>query len=499
MMDYKIVIPSLSRVDILKERTLNMLDTITKSNIYIFIIGDEYDEYKKALPDYNIIIGPLGCAEQKRYISNYFEEGDKLLFLDDDIKGFYKKNGSYLKPIEPQVLFDHTFEMMDRYKAHLCGLYPAKNPFFMRMKMRKGLSFSIGQFQAVINHQHIYDTFEYRILEDYERSMRYFLDYKTIRLDYITIDADYNKLDGGWQSSSQKRHVELKEAELIRFQKQYSDYCYIKQKKQGRDIVFKSIYSKELKTVQMLWIDKGKNELFKLAIQSWIHHGYSVDLYTDNPTVVDIPGVNPIPYTDILDVDTDEILQFADLFRYKLLYEKGGLWADGDCVMVNDYNFATEKIIISSEHTFKSGAYKSKLDYKPNIGFLKFPPKDLFLKDLIDTIESTIVNPDDPNQFMKIFQKKLQSKAFSYLNKYVKEPIRFCPVPWWVAHEMYKDIGVFSVKYAVMAPTVSMALEQSTTIHMWNNFSYNKHKIDFEKAHPQSLYGILKKRFHHET
>ena len=198
-------------------------------------------------------------------------------------------------------------------------------------------------------------------------------------------------------------------------------------------------------------------------------------------------------------MDTDQILQFADLFRYKLLYEKGGLWADADCVMVNDYDFSKEELIISSEHTFNTGAFKSKLDYKPNIGILKFPPKHEFLKDLIDTIESTIVDYEDPNQFMKLFQKKIQTKKNSYINKFVKDPIRFCGVPWWVCEEMYKDIGVFSIKYGVMAPTVSMVLEQSTTIHLWNNFSYNKHKIDFEKAHPQSLYGILKKRFHHET
>jgi len=498
MTAYKIVIPSLGRAKVLKERTLETIRDISKDKIFIFVIKKEYDEYKSLLSDYNIIIGELGCAEQKRFISNYFEEDERLLFLDDDIKGFYKKYGSITKPIMAQELFNHSFEMLDRYNASMCGIYPAKNPFFMRMKVRKGLSFCIGQFNAVINKRKLFNDFQYRILEDYERSIRYFLDYKLIRLDYITLEADYNKLEGGWQTESEKRHVEKKEAELSRFKQQYDNYCFIKNKKTGKDIVFKSLYSKEPKEVQMLWIDKGKNEIFELALRSWIFHGYKVILYTDlenNNINTTAHSVEKVDYRTILDYDTDEILQFADLFRYKLLYKNGGLWADADCVLVNDYDFSKEEFIISSEHTFKTGAFKSVDDRKPNIGILKFPPKHELMKELITQIETTLVDPSDGNQFMKLFQKKLKLKKYGYLNKFIKEPMRFCPLPWWVAEELYKDIGVYKVKYGVFSPTANMALESATTIHMWNNFSYNKHKIDFNSAHPKSLFGILMKKF----
>ena len=495
---YKIVIPSLGRAKVLKERTLDTISDISKDKIFIFVIKEEYQEYFDLLHDYNIIIGELGCAEQKRFISNYFQEGERLLFLDDDIKGFHKKYGSTTKPIMAKEVFSHSFDMLDRYNASMCGIYPAKNPFFMRMRVRKGLSFCIGQFNAVINKRKLFNDFQYRILEDYERSIRYFVNYKLIRLDYITLEADYNKLEGGWQTASEKRHVEKKEAELLLFKQQYDEYCFIKNKKNGKDIVFKSLYSKEPKVVQMLWIDKGKNEIFELACRSWLFHGYKIDLYTDNDKLAHHPGVNHIPYTEILDVDTDEILQFSDLFRYKLLYKKGGLWADGDCVLVNDYDFIKEEFIISSEHTFQTGAFKSIEDKKPNIGILKFPPKHSLMEELIKQIESVPVDSTDANQFMKLFQKKLKLKKYSYLTKFIKDPMRFCPLPWWTADELYKDIGVYKVKYGVFAPTATMALENATTIHLWNNFSYNKHKIDFKNAHEQSLFGILMKKFPRE-
>lgn len=494
-MDYKIVIPSLGRPQILRERTLNALSGIDKANIYIFTTMEEFDEYKRINPEYNVVIGELGCAEQKAVISNYFEEGDRLVFLDDDIKSFHKKYNSTLKLIKPTEMFDLCFSEMEKHGAEMCGIYPTKNPFYMRQKTRVGLSFCIGQCNCVINRRDLFNNFEYRILEDYERSIRYFLLSQLIRLDYIAVDADYNKLEGGWQTTSELRHVKKKEAELLRFKQQYDDYCYIKQKKESRDIIFKSIYSKVPKVVQMLWLDKGKNEIFNLAIQSWIHHGYTIDLYTNNLKMIKSKYVNHISYKEILDLETEQVLQFADLFRYKLLYEKGGLWADSDMIMVNDYNFNKDKYIISSEHTFKTGAFKSNADYKPNIGILKFPAKDPFLGELVKHIESTILDPDDCLQFMKIFQKKLQLKKYKFLNKFVKEPAVYCGVPFWSCAEMYKDVGLFNIKYGVLSPSVTMLLQNATCIHFWNNFSYNKHSIDFSSAHDDSLFSILKNRY----
>lgn len=212
--------------------------------------------------------------------------------------------------------------------------------------------------------------------------------------------------------------------------------------------------------------------------------------------MIDDPNVIHIDYKTILDIPVKDLLQFSDLFRYKLLYEKGGLYSDSDLVLINPYDFDKEDTIISSENTFQSGAYKSNDIKVPNIGLLKFNKGDAFLKKVIDSVMN---NKADNNQLrnMKIFQKVLRSKTYSHYNKFVKEPIMFCSIPWWCAEELYKNMSVYTIKYNVVPPTRSMIFERSVAIHMWNNFSYNKEKVNkvFKQYETGSLYDKLVENF----
>ena len=75
-MPTKFAIPSYNRVDILKSNTIAMLEhyKIPKKQIYIFVVEEEYQQYKDALPDYkNIIIGVKGLYNQRNFITNYFK------------------------------------------------------------------------------------------------------------------------------------------------------------------------------------------------------------------------------------------------------------------------------------------------------------------------------------------------------------------------------------------------------------------------------------------
>ena len=232
VMDCKIAIPSLSRSEILVERTLKLILKygIEPSNIYVFIIPSEYKEYRKAISDknINIITGLKGIAEQRGFISEFFEEGEFILTLDDDIRKI-EEGGT-------------------------CGIYPCNNPFFMKCYISKNLKFVIGCMRWFINNRNIETSRQFKLLEDYEISLKYFVDYgKIFRLNHICVDHDFNgKLAGGLASVADRSYSEKKK-EVDKFYKKYKDYCSINQRKLKTgdkiDIKFRKMRQVQLKEI----------------------------------------------------------------------------------------------------------------------------------------------------------------------------------------------------------------------------------------------------------
>ena len=93
--DYKIVVPTFKRYDTFKNKTFKLLldYKIPAKNIYIFVANNEEKKlYEKVLDKskYNkIVVGKKGLRNQRNFISDYFNENDYLIQLDDDLDGLY--------------------------------------------------------------------------------------------------------------------------------------------------------------------------------------------------------------------------------------------------------------------------------------------------------------------------------------------------------------------------------------------------------------------------
>jgi len=234
IMDCKIVIPSLSRCDILCERTLPLLlelYEIEPKTIFVFVVEDELEDYKNKINNekVNVIVGVKGIAEQRAFISNYFEEGQFILSLDDDIKIIQELEGDKLFPLKNlKDLNKIVLELFNDTESSCCGVYPTNNPFFMKSMVSSNLKFLIGAMRWYLNDREIETNTNYSLLEDYHKSIQYYLKYKTIsRLNYITIDHDCNgKLKGGLGSVAD-RSYHNKALEVGRFQEDYKLYCSV--------------------------------------------------------------------------------------------------------------------------------------------------------------------------------------------------------------------------------------------------------------------------------
>ena len=140
-----------------------------------------------------------------------------------------------------------------------------------------------------------------------------------------------------------------------------------------------------------LWIG-DLTPIQELSIRSFLKNGHRYKLWVYDmenfiDLVEDLRGVELEDANQILDKKyifkhwSGNLATFADIFRYKLLYERGGWWVDLDLVCLRklpnniDYFFGGER-------AKRTGAFKRKLDHVFWIGLMKFPKGDDLLKEM---------------------------------------------------------------------------------------------------------------------
>ena len=496
-MDYVIAIPSHERSDVINNKTLKMLRhyNIDLERVYIFVEESQIPIYRNRITskNVNIIKGELGIQENRKIISEYFNEGQYIVSLDDDIKWICnmvnKRGGKHqLEKIEcfEKLILDVHDKMIEE-GAGFAGLYPIDNPFFMKRTITTDLRFIIGQVKFFIN-THQLEQRRFTLLEDFETTLKYYLYYgKVIRYNNICPVANYKPIKWGLTQ-------ENKNDEVRRFHHKYFEYTKINHKVNGNtDIRF--IPNPKKTTLSTLWINEKINELTQVSIGSWIKQGYDVDLYT-NLNYEDLPKewINNVkiknPYT-ICKYDNEDILAYSDYWRYNLLLKvHDAIWIDSDMYLCD--RLPMWPTLITSEHTFQTGAFKSNLTWVANIGILKFRTYlgREFLEEIIDKIDNKI----EQSKFcdnMKIFRNVLKKKKYKELYDMVSPPNLFCPIPWWNCDEIYLDHR-YTKKYGVRPRDNNYIFKYCNGVHLWQNFTYNKHRIDFNDIKVNSLYYRIK-------
>jgi hypothetical protein len=171
----KYVIPSYKRTETLLKKTIKLLNNykIPDEDIYIFVAPEEYQLYLDAFPTYNVVQGRLGLCNQRNYITSYFEEGEELVCLDDDVEELLVlENGTLTSLVDLAGWVESVFELLRENQLSLWGIYPIKNPFFMKAGFSIDLKFCIGHCWGCINRRDVQLTLEYK--EDFERTLKFY-------------------------------------------------------------------------------------------------------------------------------------------------------------------------------------------------------------------------------------------------------------------------------------------------------------------------------------
>ena len=240
------------------------------------------------------------------------------------------------------------------------------------------------------------------------------------------------------------------------------------------------------------------NQLELLSINSFLKCGHTFHLYTyeeipNIPKNVKVKDANKIIPMEDIQFLKDDKLPFSDIFRYKMLHDKGNYWVDLDMVCLKPLDFKTP-YVFSSERTIQKGAYRNRKDeMTSNIGILKAPRKSKFYLELyqacIKEVNKT-KKAKKPIQFMVLMRSFLKEYKFE---KYVFPPEYFCPLDWWNTKEAFKP-PCCPDKYGVVGYPVNKIMKESYTVHLWRSIMKNRHKINpDDKFSNKSLYEKLKK------
>jgi hypothetical protein len=140
---------------------------------------------------------------------------------------------------------------------------------------------------------------------------------------------------------------------------------------------------KENSTINALWIGTQLSALELLTIQSFLSHGHRFvlwiyyDMETKIPSDVQLKDANEIipankifryKYKDQFGHGKGSLAGFSDIFRYKLLYERGGWWVDMDVTCLKPLDFE-EPYVFRPHHDM------------PVVGnMIKCPPKSELMK-----------------------------------------------------------------------------------------------------------------------
>ena len=234
------------------------------------------------------------------------------------------------------------------------------------------------------------------------------------------------------------------------------------------------------KTIQGLWIGPELSLMEQLSISSFLHNGHDYHLYVYDE-VKNIPAGTVIRNANEI-LPAARIFQykhrpsyagFSNFFRYKLLLERGGWWADSDTVCLKAFDF-------SEEYVFSSQINHWGVE-EVNNGLIKVPSGSSIMAYAWKVCESK-----NPNRLVwGETGPKLMARAvrkFS-LKGYKKGSRVFCPVNY----EEWQT---------VLQPNVGVPLDDRTfAIHLWNEMWRLAGQDKNAQYHERCLYEKLKRTY----
>ncbi len=236
--------------------------------------------------------------------------------------------------------------------------------------------------------------------------------------------------------------------------------------------------------IQSLWIGKSLSVMEILSATSFIKNGDEFHLYAyddiDNvPEGVQIKDANLIlPADKIFKYKKhNSYAGFANMFRYKLLLEKGNYWVDTDIISLKKFDHEDDFLFASAKTPRKFLRYGNTV-----CNCVMKTPKDSIIMEYCYDKAS---QKDSSEISWGETGPELLTKAVKYLQHKsdVAKYDLFCPVHWFQWDKLIKK-----------NPNINL-IANSDAVHFWNEM-WRRANIDKSGKFPEdSIYEILKRLY----
>ena len=221
----KFVIPSYQRAEQLKSKTLAYLEKegVDPKSIYVFVRTDDINlsDYQ-SIQGINLITTDIkGIGKTHNFITEYFDEGQFIIELDDDLVYLIDKDKN---SINLKQTIQEMKDIMEKENISYGGIYQCDNSMFMSscQEYTTDLRYMLGLFRLRFIRKDI--ILETNYSEDFENCILHYLrDGKILKNNHIA-GKTKNYAEGGCcgdgrnleTEKADKEHLATKYPELTR-------------------------------------------------------------------------------------------------------------------------------------------------------------------------------------------------------------------------------------------------------------------------------------------
>lgn len=228
--------------------------------------------------------------------------------------------------------------------------------------------------------------------------------------------------------------------------------------------------------IKGLWIGDRLSTMEQLSISSFLRHGHPFHLYTYGE-IQGIPkGTTVLDANEILPASSifayrsgrakGSLAPFADMFRYKMLFEQGGWWVDLDVVAIRPFDFRREYVFGREDGAFVA------------IGVVRVPPGSELMRQCCDQALRLGAKAAWGQTGPRLFTLKVRELG---LFDQAEPPAAFYPFTWR------------QVKALVYGRTPMPSAESTYAIHLWHEI-WRRARIDPDATFAlDSLYERLRR------